>query len=95
MSTKVAFLPKSIDDDKWLLRSDQALADALKTLQVKDIVELLQTVLAQMQNLDHENDDTLHIGAAIIEMARPVVQQYRNIVRTTLERYAQITQLIV
>ncbi|KAL9104324.1 MAG: hypothetical protein Q9163_000715 [Psora crenata] len=90
MQSALMSLPTREDDQKWLLRLDMSLAQSTQKLHTDGIVRMLNKTLAQMCCLEGANDGGLNYAAALCAMAFPIVEQYHNIAKEGLKRYAGV-----
>lgn len=88
MQENLSSTPSSDDEIRWLLSIDIALSSSLKNLYPQEITRMLDDAMSQMQYIHDKENHELHIAGAICSMALPIVQQYRNIHKLALERYA-------
>lgn len=81
-------VPSSDEETTWLIRTDISLAISLNHLRPREINNQLAEAMSKVQHLVTSDDSQLQVAAALCAIVMPVVQQYRNIVQTALEKYA-------
>ena len=83
-------IPSSTEDASWLLRADFLLVDSLKTLNPREINEILQEAVNRIQYLNEENDSDVLVAGALFTMALPIVEEYCSTLQMSFNRYAEL-----
>ena len=83
----LAAYPRSSEDTAWLLRADAVLSKSIKMLHVKVINDRITEILTSLGDISVDEPDALHIAAALCTVALPIIQQYRQIYQSALQRY--------
>lgn len=84
--------PSSDEDASWLIRADSSLAATLRALRPHEVKDLLQEAMRQIQLLSGANDDYLSAAGARFALALPIIEQFRNILQISFDRYAELHQ---
>ena len=90
MQDRHSAIPSSDEDATWLLDAEFCLARSLKDLNPRKIGELLQEAVGQMQHLSAANDRDVPAAGALFALALPIIQQFRDIVQTSFDRYVEL-----
>ena len=83
-------IPSSDEDATWLINAESCLAKSLQNLYHREVSDMLREAMGQIQYLSAANDGDVSAAGALFALALPVVQQYRNIVQTSFDRYAEL-----
>ena len=86
----LAAIPRSSTDSGWLIRADTMLLKAVKSFYVHHITGLLRDVLASLSCLATNDPQDLCAAAALCAVALPILQQYRQIYHTAIQRYLKL-----
>lgn len=83
-------IPSSDEDATWLMRADSTLAASLKSLHTCEVNDLLGEAMTRMQHLYATNGGDVCVAGALFALALPIVQQFRSILQTSFNRYAEL-----
>jgi len=83
-------IPSSHQDASWLSRTDASITDSLNMSHMRDIKDLLEDAMLKIHRIQTDDGRGLGVAGAIFAMALPIVQQYRDIQKGTLDRYARL-----
>ncbi|KAL9004418.1 MAG: hypothetical protein Q9188_002756 [Gyalolechia gomerana] len=75
----------SVEDQNWLVHSEKAFADGAKALHVEMLSIAIEETMADLCRLNHED---LKVATALVAVALPIVNQYRNICYDVLNHLA-------
>ena len=87
MAAQLALLPTSDSEPKWLVKADQAYAQALKSLHTDSIAPLIEGIASLMCRVQNPQGEGLTIASALCSMALPIIQQYDSICSSLLSDY--------
>lgn len=79
-------IPTTDEDAASLRRMEYSLASSHEGLGTADISRLLEATLTDMQRLSAD-DDVLGAASAVCSMAMPILEQYKTIRQTALDRH--------
>ncbi len=83
-------IPSSHQDASWLSRANASLADSLRMSHIRDIKNLLEDAMLKIHRIQTEDGTDLNVACAVLAMALPIVQQYRNMHKETLDAYVRL-----
>ena len=83
-------IPSSSQDTAWLSRTDTSLANSLKMSHMQDIKDLLEDAMSRIHLIHTKDGRGLEVAGAVFALALPIVQQYRDIQKKTLDRYVRL-----
>lgn len=83
-------MPSSRQDASWLSRTNARIEDSLKMSHMRDIKDLLEDAMLKIRRIQTEDGRGLGVAGAVFAMALPIVQQYRDVQKGTLDRYARL-----
>lgn len=89
MAAQLALLPTSDSDPKWLVKADQANAQALKSLHTDSIAPLIERIASLMCRVQNPQREGLTVASALCSMALPIMQQYASICSSLLSDYVR------
>ena len=89
MAAQLALLPTSDGDPKWLVKADQANAQALKLLHADSIAPLIERIASLMCRVQNPQREGLRVASALCSMALPIMQQYASICSSLLSDYVR------
>ena len=90
MQDRLSAMPSSDEDATWLIDAESCLARSLKDLNPREVSEMLQEAMGQMQCLSAANDGDVPAAGALFALALPIVQKFRSIVQTSFDRYMDL-----
>ena len=83
-------IPSSEEDATWLIRVNSLLAASLKSVRTWEVNDLLREAMARMQHLNATDGGDVSVAGALFALALPIVQQFRSILQTSFDRYAEL-----
>lgn len=83
-------MPSSHQDAAWLCRTDASLADSLKRSHMRDITNLFEDAMLKIHCIQTGDSRGLDVAGAVFAMALPIAQQYHDIQKEALDRYARL-----
>ncbi|KAH8671889.1 hypothetical protein BGZ60DRAFT_514599 [Tricladium varicosporioides] len=86
----LADLPTTTEDSNWLIKNESALASSIKSLHGESITTQIEEAFVILRQLDLSSAPTGNSASAIFAVALPIIQQYFNILRQSIVRYAQL-----
>ncbi|PSN73965.1 midasin [Corynespora cassiicola Philippines] len=90
VKTSLQDIPSSNEDEKWLVKEEKALADAVHSLHAPQITAALQTILESMQYL--YEDENLRTIAAMFAAVQPILAQYATTHKYLVDRFDALHQ---
>ncbi|KAJ0116412.1 ATPase [Diaporthe amygdali] len=79
-----ASIPTSTEDASWLLQYNDTLANMLKSLHMRTIVDSISDSVARLDNLRLDDPTVRNAAFSLLAVTLPLLQQYSNICRTTV-----------
>lgn len=86
----VSELPTSSDDQTWLIKNDSCLLSAIKALHSEHVSDQLDEAFEVLRLVNLEDDNTSKSASAVFSVALPILQQYLNILKESVARYAHL-----
>ena len=83
-------MPSSGQDVAWLCRTDASLVDSLKMSHTRSIMGKFEDAMRQIHRIQTEDGRDLEVASAVFAMALPIVQQFHDIQKGTLDRYVRL-----
>ena len=84
----ISKLPVSTDEEDWLVSSNKAVSQSIKTLHVKLISTEIDQAFGILRTVDLSDVTTSRTAAAIFAVAQPILEQYSLIVHDAENQYA-------
>ena len=85
MRTSFNTIPDSEEEDAWLDHTLKSCSSGLRSLQVGEVTCILENLMQNIPHLICSRGLELKVASATCAMALPIIQQYRHIVKTTLD----------
>ena len=83
-------IPSSIEDAAWLIDAEFCFGKMLKNLYPREVNTLLREAMDQIQYLSAANNTDVSAAGAVFALALPIIQQFRNTVQISFDRYAEL-----
>lgn len=80
-----ASMPVTTEDASWLLQYNDGLANMLKSLHMTTIVDSISDSLSRLNSLNLDDQAVRNAAFALLAVTLPLLQQYANTCRTTVE----------
>ncbi len=80
-------LPTTMEDARWLERSDQGLASSTRSLHMQEIAEEIEAVVGSISDFDGVE---FQMAVSLCVVFSPIIQQFYVICEHAVERYAEL-----
>ncbi|KAH9903691.1 hypothetical protein F4778DRAFT_735131 [Xylariomycetidae sp. FL2044] len=87
---KMAQLPTSPDDNKWLIKYNTTVGTALGTLHIDQVNKAIADSLTVFRQIDLENPNLNKLATSMMAVVAPIVEQYQNICDQAIRKYAEL-----
>ena len=89
VTKRLAALPTSDEEPKWLSSVEVSLTGVLKTLQMQNIADLLDGAVKELGHLGTPDHSPLSIAAAVCALALPIIHEFHSIAKAAMDRFVR------
>lgn len=86
----ISELPTSTEEPSWLFKNEACLADSMKVLHSRNIIQQIEEAFDILRRLNLDEKNTSRTAGAQFAVALPIFQQYLNTLQGAIMRYGKL-----